>query len=141
MAKSFTYIIIITTLMILLSVFNIIDGQTSNVLQALNYNEPGNFKFGELFGSLFNLLTIGSFITGVFIGYLYTRSPEYAIRAGFVLLLGGWLFADMVAMITTFNANYFGASLAWISIVIKGIIFIMMGGLVVSIVQLWGGND
>lgn len=144
MSKSFTFLIIVTTTVIVLSVFGIIASGTSNILTAINFDNPGSFKFSELFLAIFDsvngLFAGGAALAGIVVGYLATKSPGEALTAGFIGLLGGWISADLISIITTSNGLFLG-ELAWIATLIKMVALILLAGLVVSLVQLWRGND
>lgn len=144
MSKSFTFLIIVTTTVIVLSVFGVISSGTSNILTAINFDNPENFKWGELFLAIFDstngLFAGASALAGIIVGYLATKSPGEALTAGFVGLMGGWIAADLVSIITTSNGLFLG-ELAWIATLVKIVAAILLAGLVPSLVQLWRGND
>lgn len=144
MSKAFIYMITVTSLVIVLSILGILDSGTSQILSALNYDSPAGFKFSDFFEAIFDssngLLSLAGAVTGIIVGYLFSRSPESALIAGVVGLIGGWVVADLVKVMTMANEVFVG-ELTFLAILVKAVIFIILSGYLIAVIQLWRGND
>jgi len=139
MSKSFNYIIVVTFLMIGLAILGISQGTTGGILEAMSYNNPGNFKFGALFESFLNVFTLGGVTTGIVLTLLVNRSPDSAIKAVAAGLFTGWIVSDFVSVIQRVGTA--GIEVAWLTGVLQGLIFVMMAGFVFAMVSWWAGSD
>lgn len=105
------------------SLFEFIFGQGHNFHLSVGY---------ILIVTLFTVLTGVSIIYGTF----GKQSTDTAVRSPFAYALFGVTMGEMYSLITIANAYA-----PWVQTAIELIIFPLMIGYVIAIIQWWGGND
>ena len=144
MSKSFTFVIVVVTLDILLSIFGMIDTGTSALLQAINFSSGSGFAFGELFTAIFGstngLFALGAATAAIIAGLYFRGEGESALMAGIVSIIGGWVIADMVMIIAQASTMFVG-ELAFLATVIRIVMSILLTGFVIAIISYWKGSD
>lgn len=99
------------------------------------FGDGANFETSTIYVAIIAIFAVGS-LTSLIIG-LYTRqNTDSYIRAAVASLLFGVTMAEMSTIISVAN-SYAG----WISNGIKLIMYPLMIGYAIAIVQWWGGND
>ena len=133
MAKVFNYSFIILGTMMLLAMLGVTSGYGS--LFTMMFGDGTNFETSTIYVAIIAIFSVGA-LTSLIIG-LYTRqNTDSYIRAAVASLLFGVTMAEMSTIINVAN-SYAG----WISNGIKLIMYPLMIGYAIAIVQWWGGND
>lgn len=163
MSKSFTYIIVLTTLVIGLSLLGIINGTSYHLfkdigiiknttqLSETNYTlietqEKAGFSmstfYDSIFGSGIGILSIISATAAIFVGFALTKDPTLVLRVAFAAGLGAWITSDLVFLFGDIPAMM-GAEFVWATVIIRAFIAILWMGFAYSIVLFatGGGYD
>ena len=150
MSKTFTYLVVISTLVLGLSLFGIVQGNSYRLFQAIGltadsgalggtgFSQSGFFD--AVFGSISGILAVVATVGDIAVGYITNRDVQSALRAGFALGFGAWIIADLWALFTDVG-TLFDASFTWAVTIIRVFIALMAIGLIYSIVQFGSGGD
>lgn len=148
MSKTYTYMIVMTTMIIGLSLFGLIQGTSYSLFSGIgltsNTLESSGFSLSQLFESVFSdtfgLLAVLATAGGIVAGYIANRDVASALRAGFALGLGTWVAGDMWSLFSNVG-SLIGTEFVWMIYIVRFIIVVMFVGFIVSLVQFGTGND
>lgn len=132
------FIVTIFLMMGTLSLLGVIDGNTSQLLNAVGYNSPSGFDVSSLMGAIFNIWTLSGAAVGIVVGFFSYRVFESVLVAGIAGSITGWVSGDMLSI---FNAlNVISTDFIFVASVLKLLLFALLIGFAISMISWWRGT-
>lgn len=142
MSKVFTYVSVMVGVFAMLTIFNLAGSTTSQLLEALSWDNPQDLKSFDFFSLLYSpagLVAVIGALGGIVASLFRGQSWFWMIIAGFVGVLAGWMVGDMYSVM--WQSSEALAVFPWMGEAIKVVFVVWIAGFLIALISFWGGSD
>lgn len=136
--RVYTYIMIMTGMMVLLTFFGFTTGSNLILTSTGLLDNPQNFQSSLLYSKLSSLLLLATG-AAIIIGLYTKQNSESYLVIGMTTLLASFIM-DMVSILNEVNVSS-GGTTNWIYMVAAFFVIPFSVGYIISVVEWWRGSD